>query len=65
VAVRSPMIELTMHADNAAREFYRRAGFERVEHCVHYVATGAKLGMLIGDAEGGLRSLPSDLHTKL
>ena len=65
VALRSPMIELTMHADNAAREFYRRVGFELVEHCVHYVAAGAKLGMLIGDAEGGLRSLPSDLHTKL
>jgi ribosomal protein S18 acetylase RimI-like enzyme len=63
VALRSPMIELTMHADNAAREFYRCAGFELIEHCVHYVAAGAGLAMLIGNAEG--RSPPSDRHARL
>ena len=65
MALRSPMIELTMHADNPAREFYRRAGFELIEHCVHYVAAGAGLAMLVGDAEGELGSPPSDLHTQL
>jgi hypothetical protein len=65
VALRSPMIELTMHADNPAREFYRRVGFELIEHCVHYVAAGAGLAMLVGDAKGGLRSPPRDLHTQL
>jgi ribosomal protein S18 acetylase RimI-like enzyme len=65
VGLRSPMVELTMHADNPAREFYRRAGFELIERCVHYVAAGAGLAMLVGDAEGGLRSLPSDRHTQL
>ena len=65
VALRSPMIELTMHADNPAREFYRRAGFELIEPCVHYVAAGAGLAMLVGDAEGELGSPPSDLHTQL
>ena len=63
VALQSPMIELTMHADNPAREFYRRAGFELIEHCVHYVAAGAGLAMLVDDAEGRLRSPSSDLHT--
>jgi hypothetical protein len=58
------MIELTMRADNPAREFYRHAGFEPIEHCVHYVAAGAGLAMLVGDAEGGLRSPPGDLHTQ-
>ena len=63
VALRSPMIELTMHTSNPAREFYRRAGFELVEYCVHYVAAGSGLAML--GAEGGSRSPPSDLHTPL
>lgn len=48
----SPMIELTMHTDNPAREFYRRAGFELIEHCLHYVAAGKGLATLAGDAEG-------------
>jgi ribosomal protein S18 acetylase RimI-like enzyme len=65
VGLRSPMIELTMHSDNPAREFYRRAGFELIEQCVHYLAAGAGLATLVGDAEGELRSPPSDLHTQL
>jgi ribosomal protein S18 acetylase RimI-like enzyme len=65
VALRSPMVELTMHASNPAREFYRRAGFEPIEHCVHYVAAGAGLAMLVGDVEEELRSPPNDLHTRL
>ena len=50
LALRSPMVELTMHADNPAHEFYRRAGFEPVEHCVHYLAAGARLAALAGSA---------------
>jgi ribosomal protein S18 acetylase RimI-like enzyme len=46
LALRSPMVELTMHAANPAQEFYRRAGFEPVEHCVHYLAAGASLAAL-------------------
>jgi ribosomal protein S18 acetylase RimI-like enzyme len=34
----SPMLELTVRNDNAAREFYRRCGFQLVEECLNYVA---------------------------
>jgi len=47
----SPMIELTMHAGNPAREFYRRAGFELIEDCVHYIAAGKGLATLAGGAQ--------------
>jgi GNAT superfamily N-acetyltransferase len=53
VARGSPMIELTMHAGNPARDFYRRTGFEFIDHCAHYVAAGRGLAMLVGGAEGG------------
>jgi ribosomal protein S18 acetylase RimI-like enzyme len=50
VARGSPMIELTMLAGNPARELYRRAGFELIEDCVHYIAAGKGLAMLAGGA---------------
>ena len=56
VARGSPMIELTMRADNPAREFYRRAGFELIDDCLHYIAAGRGLAMLVGGAEGQSRS---------
>lgn len=51
VALGSPMIELTVHANNPAREFYRRAGFELVDHCQHYVAAGTALVALVAGPE--------------
>jgi ribosomal protein S18 acetylase RimI-like enzyme len=51
VAQGSPMIELTMHAGNPARECYRRAGFELIEDCVHYIAAGKGLALLAGGAQ--------------
>jgi ribosomal protein S18 acetylase RimI-like enzyme len=51
VARGSPMIELTMHAGNPARELYRRAGFELIEDCVHYIAAGKGLALLAGGAQ--------------
>jgi GNAT superfamily N-acetyltransferase len=51
VARASPMIELTMHAGNPAREFYRRAGFELIEDCVHYIAARKGLATLAGGAQ--------------
>jgi ribosomal protein S18 acetylase RimI-like enzyme len=30
----SPIIEINVHADNPAREFYRRHGFQQVDNCV-------------------------------
>jgi ribosomal protein S18 acetylase RimI-like enzyme len=63
LALRSPMIELTMHTSNPAREFYRRTGFELIDHCVHYVAAGSGLAML--GAEGGSPAPRSDRHTPL
>jgi ribosomal protein S18 acetylase RimI-like enzyme len=50
LALRSPMIELTVRDDNAARDFYRRCGFQVVEECVNYVAGGTALAALAGEA---------------
>jgi ribosomal protein S18 acetylase RimI-like enzyme len=49
IACRSPMIELTVRDENAARAFYQRCGFEVVEKCVNYVAGGPALAMLISN----------------
>jgi ribosomal protein S18 acetylase RimI-like enzyme len=50
IARASPMIELTVREDNPARNLYRRCGFERVGHCVNYVAGVARLVELAGAA---------------
>jgi ribosomal protein S18 acetylase RimI-like enzyme len=50
LSLRSPMIELTVRDDNAARDFYRRCGFQVVEECVNYVAGGPALAALAGQA---------------
>jgi ribosomal protein S18 acetylase RimI-like enzyme len=46
----SPMVELTVRDDNAARAFYRSCGFQVVEECVNYVAGGPALARLVGQA---------------
>jgi ribosomal protein S18 acetylase RimI-like enzyme len=42
----SPIVELTVRADNPAQEFYRRNGFEHLPHCLTYVLAGAALEAL-------------------
>jgi len=50
IARGSPMIELTVRDDNAARDFYRRCGFQLVEECVNYVAGAPALAELAAGA---------------
>jgi ribosomal protein S18 acetylase RimI-like enzyme len=57
IARGSPMIELTVRDDNPARNLYRRCGFQRVGHCVNYVAGLPTLAKLKGESEAGLSRL--------
>jgi GNAT superfamily N-acetyltransferase len=45
----SPMIELTVREDNPARNLYRHCGFQRVRHCVNYVAGVSALAELAAE----------------
>jgi GNAT superfamily N-acetyltransferase len=51
VARGSPMIELTVCDDNPARNLYRCCGFQRVGHCVNYVAGLPTLAKLTAESE--------------
>jgi len=42
----SPIVELTVRADNPARDFYQRNGFQPVPHCLTYVLAGRALAAL-------------------
>jgi ribosomal protein S18 acetylase RimI-like enzyme len=42
----SPIVELTVRADNPAQGFYRRNGFAMLPQCLTYVLAGPALGML-------------------
>ena len=42
----SPIVELTVRADNPAREFYRRSGFAHLDLCLTYVLAGPALAAL-------------------
>ena len=44
--VGSPIVELTVRADNPAREFYRHAGFQPLPECLTYVLAGPALTAL-------------------
>ncbi len=44
----SPIVELTVRADNPAREFYRRTGFQPLPQCLTYVLAGPALAALAG-----------------
>ena len=46
-ALQSPMLELEVRTDNPARKFYRACGFERVRHCMTYVASAAVIQELM------------------
>jgi len=45
-AIGSPIIELTVRADNPAQDFYLRNGFQPVPQCLTYVIAGPALGAL-------------------
>ncbi|MDE2373702.1 MAG: GNAT family N-acetyltransferase [Hyphomicrobiales bacterium] len=48
----SPIVELTVRADNPAQSFYRREGFCHLPHCLTYVLAGPALAALAdGDRE--------------
>jgi ribosomal protein S18 acetylase RimI-like enzyme len=42
----SPIVELTVRADNPAQEFYRRNGFDHLPNCLTYVLAGPALAAL-------------------
>jgi GNAT superfamily N-acetyltransferase len=42
----SPIVELTVRADNPAQAFYRRSGFQHLPHCLTYVLAGPALAAL-------------------
>lgn len=42
----SPIVELTVRADNPAQTFYQRNGFVHLPHCLTYVLAGPALGAL-------------------
>jgi GNAT superfamily N-acetyltransferase len=42
----SPIVELTVRADNPARAFYHHSGFENLPHCLTYVLSGQALAAL-------------------
>ncbi len=42
----SPIVELTVHADNSAQAFYQRSGFQHLPHCLTYVLAGPALAAL-------------------
>ena len=42
----SPIVELTVHADNPAQAFYQRSGFQHLPQCLTYVLAGPALEAL-------------------
>jgi ribosomal protein S18 acetylase RimI-like enzyme len=42
----SPIVELTVRADNPAQGFYRRGGFKPLPQCLTYVLSGPELAAL-------------------
>jgi ribosomal protein S18 acetylase RimI-like enzyme len=42
----SPIVELTVRADNPAQQFYQRAGFQPLPECLTYVLAGPALAEL-------------------
>ena len=45
-ALGSPIVELTVRADNPARNFYQRTGFQLLPECLTYVLAGPALAAL-------------------
>jgi ribosomal protein S18 acetylase RimI-like enzyme len=53
-ALGSPIVELTVRADNPAQAFYQRNGFMHLPHCLTYVLAGPALGALAACDKGDL-----------
>lgn len=47
----SPIVELTVRADNPAQQFYRRNGFHPLPQCLTYVLAGSELAALGRDGK--------------
>jgi ribosomal protein S18 acetylase RimI-like enzyme len=47
----SPIVELTVRADNPAQHFYQRSGFQPLPQCLTYVLAGSELAALARDAK--------------
>jgi ribosomal protein S18 acetylase RimI-like enzyme len=47
----SPIVELTVRADNPAQPFYRRNGFQPLPQCLTYVLAGSELAALARDGK--------------
>jgi ribosomal protein S18 acetylase RimI-like enzyme len=57
-AIGSPIVELTVRADNAAaRTFYDRAGFQPLPQCLTYVVAGSALEALARHDQAGNEAL--------
>jgi GNAT superfamily N-acetyltransferase len=50
----SPIVELTVHAENPAKSFYQRSGFRPLPQCLTYVLAGPALAAF---AKGGKSDL--------
>jgi GNAT superfamily N-acetyltransferase len=50
----SPIIELTVHADNPAQKFYLSTGFQPLPQCLTFVLSGAALAKLADGDEQDL-----------
>ena len=49
-----PLIQLNVHEDNAARQFYHRAGFQHLRECLTYAIGGGAMRDLAALADRGL-----------
>ena len=47
----SPIVELTVRAENPAQQFYRRNGFQPLPQCLTYVLAGSELAALARDGK--------------
>ena len=50
----SPIVELTVRADNPAQDFYQRNGFAHLPHCLTYVLGGPALEALAARDKDGV-----------
>ncbi len=56
--VGSPIVELTVHADNPAQAFYQGNGFHHLPHCLTYVLAGPALAELAERDKQQSKKLP-------
>jgi GNAT superfamily N-acetyltransferase len=52
--VGSPIVELTVRADNPAQNFYARTGFQPLPHCLTFVLAGPALAALANQVSATL-----------